>query len=167
MAVVCRYLWTWNLSAYHVSQLGIQLISTMTHFHQSYQSFESFKRMHCPLWHCVYVLFNHASKYFCCAARCSKGIWRSFTSAVYTVFVLVSLSQSYGYYIHIILELCSKFHVVDVGVIMALQRDYSYRHQLIIQEIVLETMFSTFRYVCLNDRFSFSWHRFTLLNFDR
>ena len=35
-------------------------------------------------------------------------------------FVLVFLSQSYGYYIHIIPELCSKFCVVDVGLIMAL-----------------------------------------------
>ena len=35
-------------------------------------------------------------------------------------FVSVFLSHSYGYYIHIILELCSKFHVIDVGLIMAL-----------------------------------------------
>ena len=50
------------------------------------------------------------------------------------------LSQSYGYYIHIIPEVCSEFHVVDVGFVMALlQRDYSYRYHLIIQELVLET----------------------------
>ena len=55
----------------------------------------------------------------------------------------VSLSQSYAYYIHIIQELCSEFHVVDVGLIMVLlRRDYSRQHQLIIQEIVLETIFS-------------------------
>ena len=54
--------------------------------------------------------------------------------------MLVLLSQSYGYYIHIIQELCSEFCVVDVGLIMALLRqDYSCRHQLIIQEIALET----------------------------
>ena len=69
-----------------------------------------------------------------------KGDLKKFTSAVNTVFVLVILIQSYGYYIHIIPELCSEFRVVDVGLIMALLRwDYSYRHQLIIQEIVLET----------------------------
>ena len=54
--------------------------------------------------------------------------------------MLVLLSQSCGYYIHIILELCSEFHVVDVGLIMALLRqDYSFPHQLIIHELVLET----------------------------
>ena len=37
-------------------------------------------------------------------------------------FVSVFLSQYYGYYIHIILELCSVFRVVDVGLIMALLR---------------------------------------------
>ena len=83
-------------------------------------------------------------------------------------FVSVSLSQSYGYYIHIIPELCFKFHVIDVGLIMALlQRDYSHRHQLIIQKIVLETKFSTLRSICLNDTFSCSRHRFTSLTFDR
>ena len=69
-----------------------------------------------------------------------KGKLKNFFSAVKMVSVLVLLSQSYGYYIHIIQELCSKFHVVDVGLIMALLRqDYSRRHQLIIREIVLET----------------------------
>ena len=54
--------------------------------------------------------------------------------------VSVSLSQSYGYYIHIIPELCFEFHVIDVGLIMALlRRDYSHQHHLIIWEIVLET----------------------------
>ena len=64
------------------------------------------------------------------------------------VFVSVYLSQSYGYYIHIIPELCSEFRVVDVGLIMAhLRIDYSRQHQLIIREIVLETIFSTLRSV--------------------
>ena len=150
------------------SQLGIQLAYKSIHFHESWNSFESFKRMHCPLSHCVFVSFSHATKYFCGATQCSKGIWRSFSSVVYAIFVSVSLSQSYGYYIHIIPELCSEFHVVDVGLIMALLRwYYSHWHQLIIWGIVLETIFSTLRYVCLNDRFYSSWHRFTSLTFDR
>ena len=67
----------------------------------------------------------------------------------------ILLSQSYGYLIHIIPELCSKFRVIDVGLIMALlQRNYSRQHQLIIQEIVVETKLSTLRSVCLNDRLS-------------
>ena len=83
-------------------------------------------------------------------------------------FVSLSLSQSYGYYIHIIPKLCSEFRVVDVGLIMALlRRDFSHRHQLIIREIILETIFSTLSSVYLNDRFSRSRHRFTSLTFDR
>ena len=50
------------------------------------------------------------------------------------------LSQSYGYIIYNIPKLFFEFHVMDVGFIMALlQWDYSYRHHLIIQELVLET----------------------------
>ena len=52
----------------------------------------------------------------------------------------LALSHSYGYVILKIPELCSKFRVIDVGFIMALlRRDYSCQHQLIIQELVLET----------------------------
>ena len=51
-----------------------------------------------------------------------KGKLKKFTSAFKTVSVSVLLSQSYGYYIHIILELCSEFCVVNVGLIMALLR---------------------------------------------
>ena len=65
---------------------------------------------------------------------------KKFTSVVKTTFVSVILSQSYGYIIYNIPKLCSKFHVVDVGFIMALLRqDYSCRHHLIIWELVLET----------------------------
>ena len=51
-----------------------------------------------------------------------KGKLKKFTSEVKTVSVSVLLSQSCGYYIHIIPELCSEFRVVDVGLIMALLR---------------------------------------------
>ena len=68
----------------------------------------------------------------------------------------------------IIQELCSEFHVIDVGLIMAfLGRDHSCWHQLIIRQIVLETIFSTLRSVCLNDSFSHFQHKFTSLTFDR
>ena len=93
---------------------------------------------------------------------------KKFSYVVKIVSVSVLLSQSCGYYIHIILEICSEFRVIDVGLVMALlRRDYSHRHQLIIWEIVLETKLSTLRSVCLNDRFSHSQNRFTLLTFDR
>ena len=51
-----------------------------------------------------------------------KGKLKKFTSTVKIVSVSVLLSQYYGYLIHIILELCSEFRVVDVGLIMALLR---------------------------------------------
>ena len=137
------------------------------HFHESCHSFESFKRIHCPLSHCVSIPSTHAAKYFCRAARCSKGIWRSLTSAVNTVFVSVSLSQPYGYYIYIIPKLCSEFHVFDVGLIMSLlRRDYSCRRQLIPGNS-LRNKFSTLRSICLNEKLSHSRHRFTSLAFDR
>ena len=46
-----------------------------------------------------------------------KGKLKNFTSIVKTASVLVLLSQYYGYLIHIILEICSEFHVIDVGFI--------------------------------------------------
>ena len=69
-----------------------------------------------------------------------KGKLKKFTSVVKIVSVSVLLIHSYGYFIHIIPELCSEFRVLDVGFIMALLRqDYFRQHQLTIQEIVLET----------------------------
>ena len=121
--------------------------------------------------HCRIVCLSHsshASKSFCCAAQCSKGIWRSFTSAVHTVFVSVILSDSYGYYIHIILELCSEFRVIDVGFIMALlRRDYSCQHRLIIQELVLETSLVPWdMYASMTDSLTFDMgsHHWPLIN---
>ena len=46
------------------SQLGIQLTNKSIHFHESCHSFESFKRMHCSLSHCVSVWSSHAAKSF-------------------------------------------------------------------------------------------------------
>ena len=157
------------MATVHISfkQLDIHLSSESIHFHDSCHSFESFKRMHCPLSHCVFVWCSHAVESFVVPPDV-QGEVEEVTSAVKIVFMLVLLSQSYGYYIHIIPELCFKFCVINVGLIMALLRwDYSHWHQLIIQEIVLETIFSTLRSVCLNDRFSHSRHRFTSLTFDQ
>ena len=168
MAVVCRYLWMWHLSAQSFQSIGYSadlrddplswVMSLLWVFQKNALSTVAL---------CV-CLVQSCCQVFCRAIRCSKGSWRSFTSIVCTVFVLVSLSQSYGYYIHTIPELCSEFRVINVGLIMALlQWDYSRQHQLIIREIVLETKFSTLRSVCLNDRLSFSRHRFTSLTFDQ
>ena len=76
--------------------------------------------MHCPLSHCVFVPFSHAAKYFVVSPDVQREVEEVFTSAVKTVSVSVLLSHSYGYYIHIIPELCSEFCVVDVGLIVAL-----------------------------------------------
>ena len=86
MVVVCCYLWTWHFSTHHVSQLVIQLISTTIHFHESFHSFESSKRMHCPLSHCMFVLLNHATKSFrhqdiySHLVDCTRVPWESLTS---------------------------------------------------------------------------------------
>ena len=94
----------------------------------------------CIVHHCTVCLFGLVmlpSILSCCPMFKEK--LKKLTSVDKTVSVLLILSQSYGYLIHIIPELCSEFHVVDVGFIMALlRRDYSCRHQLIIWEIVLE-----------------------------
>ena len=95
--------------------------------------------MHCPVSHCVFVPFSHAAKSFVVSPDVQREVEEIFSSTIKTVSVSVLLSQSYGYYIHIIPQLCSEFHVVDVGLIMALlRRYYSHQHHLIIQEIVLE-----------------------------
>ena len=54
------------------------MISVTIHFHESCQSFESFKRRYCTLSHCVFVLSSHAAKSFCRAAQCSKWIMKKF-----------------------------------------------------------------------------------------
>ena len=46
------------------NQLGIKLVSKLIHIHESCHSFESFKRMYCPLSYCVFVWFSHATKSF-------------------------------------------------------------------------------------------------------
>ena len=119
----------------HFSQLVIQLISIAIHFHESCHSFESFKRMHCPPSHCLFVWSSHVAKSFVVPPDVQREVEK-----VLPLQSKQSLCQYYGYLIHIIPELCYKFCVVNVGFIMALlQRDYSCRHQLIIREIVLET----------------------------
>ena len=78
--------------------------------------------MHCPLSHCVFVSFGHAAKYFVVPLDVQMGFEEVLHLQSTQSFVLVFLSQYYGYYIQIILELCSKFRFVDVGLIMALLR---------------------------------------------
>ena len=69
-----------------------------------------------------------------------KGKLKNFYLCSQNSLCVNTFESVYGYLIHIIPELCSEFHVVDVGLIMALlRRDYSHRHHLIIREIVLET----------------------------
>ena len=69
---------------------------------------------------CLSSLVMMPSLLSCCPML--KGKLKKFTSVVKIVFVSILLSQSYGYCIHIIPKLCSEFHVIDVGFIMALIR---------------------------------------------
>ena len=113
----------------------------MTNFHESCYSFESFKEwiVHfCMVFRLVKLMIP--SLRFLHLMFKGKSCW-DFTPAVKNNFSCqLILSQSYGYIILKILKLCSEFHAVDVGFIMTLYRwDYSRKHKLIIQELVLET----------------------------
>ena len=98
-----------------------------------------FQIMHCPLSYFVPPRYVNAAKSFVVPPDVQREV---------EIFPLQSkhplcqylLSQSHGYIIYNILEICFEFRVVDVGFIMALLRwDYSCWHHLIIQELVLET----------------------------
>ena len=73
--------------------------------------------MHCPLSHCVFVPFGHATKSFVMPPDVQREV-----EEVFSLQSKWSLCHSYGYYIHIIPKLCSEFHVINVGLIMALLR---------------------------------------------
>ena len=76
--------------------------------------------------------------YMCHVQR--KYFFSDVPSAVKATFMSVTFDSVLWLHHTQILELCSKFHVSDVGFIVALLRwDYSYQLQLIIQELVLET----------------------------
>ena len=135
---VC-HLWTWQLSAYHLFNWVFSWLTSRSTFMSHVTPLTLSKecivhsRIVCPS-----ILFMLPSLLLC--RSMFKGS-KIFTLAVKTNFVSVILSQSYGYIIYDIPKLCSNFHVIDVGFIMALLRqDYSHRHQLIIQKIVLETI---------------------------
>ena len=149
------------------SHLGIQLVSDSIHFHESCHSFDSLK-------YCIVrcrIVFFLVKSMLPSLRSCRLMFKRETVLRVYTCnqnnICVSNLSQSYGYIIYNIPKLFSKFHVIDVGLIMALLRqDYSCRHQLI-PGISLKKKISTLRSVCLNDRFSCSRHRFTSLTFDQ
>ena len=75
--------------------------------------------MHCPLSHCVFFPSSHAAKYFVVPPDVQREVEEVYLYSQ-KVSVSVLLSQSYGYYIHVIPELCYEFRVIDVGLIMAL-----------------------------------------------
>ena len=58
--------------------------------------------MHCPLSHCVFVAFSLAAKSFVVFPDVQREVEEVFASAVKKISVSILLSQSYGYYIHII-----------------------------------------------------------------
>ena len=122
--------------------------------------------MNCPSLH----FFSSLSQ--CCqvfSRLCSKWklSWEFTPTSQKQLFVSVTFESVLWLHHTQIPKLCSEFRVIDVGFIMALlRRDYSCWHQLIIQELVLETKLSTLRSVCLNDRFSRFQQRFTSFTFD-
>ena len=125
-----------NMKIFYISfiQLGIQLASKSIHFHESCYSFESFKEciVQCRIVFCLVELMLPS------LLSCHPMFKGKFESL--PLQSKKFLSQSYGYIIYNILELCFEFRVVNVGFFMALLRqEYSCRHHLIIHELVLDT----------------------------
>ena len=136
--VVFHRFWTWHLSTFH-SVNWVFILSLSWSTFMSHVTLLSLSNNALSIIVLFSTSLSQCCQVYCHATRCSKGSLK-FTSAVKTTFVSVLLSQSDGYIIYNIPELCSKFRVVDVGFIMALLwLDYSCRHQLKIQELFLET----------------------------
>ena len=161
MAVVCRYLWTWHLSAYHFSQLGIQLISMTIHFHESCHSFESFKRMHCPPSYCVFVWFSHAAKSFVVLPDVQREVEEVYLYSQNSL--RVSTFESvlwlpYSYHSRTLFQVsCHRCGIHHGPPSTRLFLSNSTHHP----GISLRNNLSTLRFVCLNDIFYRSRHRFT------
>ena len=138
MVVVC-HLWTWHLSAFDsVNWLFRWLASRSTFMsHVTPLSLSKECIVHC----CIVCPSSLVMLPSLLSFRPMFKGRKKFNLAIKTTFVSVPLSQSYGYIIYNIPELCFEFHVIYVGFIMALlRRDYSHWHQLIIWKIVLETI---------------------------
>ena len=140
MVVVC-HLWTWHLFAYHLVNWVFSWLTSRSTFMSHVTPLILSKNSFSIVALCLGIfLVNSMFPSLRSWPPMFKGnpYWY-FVSAIKTLCQL-PLSQSYGYIIYNIPELCSKFHVVDVGFIIALLRqDYSCRLQLIIHELVLET----------------------------
>ena len=167
MAIVSHYLWTWNLSAYHFSQLGIQLISMTIHFHESCHSFESFKRMHCPPSHYVFFWSSHAAKFFVVSLDVQREVEKVYLCSQNSLCVSTFESVLWLPHPHHSRTLfrvsCRRCGIHHGPPSMRLFMSTSAHHP----GNSLRNKFSTLRSVCLNDRFSYSRHRFTSLNFDQ
>ena len=77
--------------------------------------------MHGPPSHYVFVYFIHATKYFVMPLDVQREVEEVYLYNQNSLYVSTFESVQW-LHIHIILELCYEFHVVDVGLIMALLR---------------------------------------------
>ena len=164
---VCRYLWTWHLSAYHFSQLGIQLISMVIHFHESCHSFESFKLLHCPLSYCVFVWSIHATKSFVVLPDVQRKVEEVYLYSQNSLCVSTFESVLWLPHSHHSRTLfrvsCRRCGIHHGPPLTRLFRSTLAHHP----RNSLRNNFSTLRFVCFNEIFSRSWHRFTSSTFDR
>ena len=164
--VVCRYLWTWHFSAYHLSQLGIYPFSMTMHFHESCHSFESFKRMHCWPLHCVFVWSSHAAKSFVVSPDVQRKVEEVYLCSQNSLYVSTFESVLWLLHSHhsrtmfqVSCHRCGTHHGPPSTRLFLSTSAHHLGNSL-------RNKFSTLRSVCLNDRFSRSRHRFTLLTFD-
>ena len=149
------------------SQLGIQLTCKLIHFHESCHSFESFKRMHCPPSHCVFVWSSHAAKSFVVLPDVQKEVEKVYlcsqNSLCVSTFELV-LWLPHSHHSRTLFRVSCRqcgIHHGSPSTRLFLSTSTHY------PVISLRNNFSTLRYVCLNDRFSRSQHRLISLTFDR
>ena len=98
-----------------------------------------FQRMHCPFSYCSLSCWVNAAKSIVMSPDVQREVI-SLPLQLKQPLCQYLLIHSYGYIMLKMPELCSKFRVIDVRFIMTLLRwDYSYRLQIIIQELVLKT----------------------------
>ena len=118
MAVV-SHLWTWHLSAFHSVNWVFNLFLSRSTF-MSHATPLSLSKIALSVVTLCSASLSQCCQVFGRAALCSKGkLFWEFTPAVKTNFLSqLLLSQSYGYIILKIPELCSEFCVIDVGFIM-------------------------------------------------
>ena len=167
MAVVCRYLWTWHLSAYHSFNWVFSWCTSWSTF-MSHVTPLSLSKEWIVCHHAMcFFWYSHAAKSFVVSPDVQREVEEVYPCSQNNL--CVSTFES-------VLWLPHSHHSRTLFQVSC--RRYGIHHGPPSTRLFLSTSahhprnslrkkFSTLRYVCLNDRFSRSWHRFTSLTFDQ